>query len=135
MHPLKDLRSLIATSVLAAGTAMVSLPATAANDVVALKNALYGAGYDIRNVSASMDNSTRAALRAFQRDQAGLQVSGELDEPTKKALGMVEVKLAAAPRPEDEPVAASAAAEPEPEDAVVEDDVIEEDEDGGWSFF
>ncbi|UDL07420.1 peptidoglycan-binding protein [Marinobacter sp. CA1] len=114
---------------------MVSLPATAANDVVALKNALYGAGYDIRNVSASMDNSTRAALRAFQRDQAGLQVSGELDEPTKKALGMVEVKLAAAPRAEDEPVTASAAAELEPEDAVVEDDVIEEDEDGGWSFF
>lgn len=104
-----------------------------ANDVVALKNALYGAGYDISDVSPDMDQSTRNALSAFQRDQ-GIAVTGQLDEASKEALGMVAVQVAAAPQSQTVAVAASAD-EAEPETVEVEEDAIEEDEDGGWSFF
>lgn len=115
-------------------------PAAFADEIVALKNALYGAGYEVTNVSPQMDDSTRAALTKFQKDQ-GLQATGILDEPTKKALGMIEVQVAAAKPAQtasnsgsQAQVSDSAAASGEkPEQS--EDGAIEEDEDGGWSLW
>lgn len=119
----------------------ISLTAQA-NETVALKHALYGAGYEIENVSPSMDAATRSALEAFQQDHPDLTVTGELDESTKKALGMVEVDIAAA-SPAEPDVATSAqrvdTASVEPSAAVqAKPDVeggVEEEDDGGWSFF
>ncbi|MGO2135954.1 MAG: peptidoglycan-binding domain-containing protein, partial [Marinobacter sp.] len=62
----------------------------------------------------------------------GLQANGILDESTKKALGMISVQVAAA-APASEPKKAQAAAVSKPE--PVEEDAIEEEDDGGWSFF
>jgi len=118
---------------LAAGAVAVLgfAPAAFADETVALKNALYGAGYDIKNVSSGMDDATRSELSRFQKDN-GLQANGILDEATKKALGMISVRVAAtatASKPAtSQPAAASS---PEP----VEEDAIEEEEDGGWSLF
>lgn len=115
-------------------------PAAFADEIVALKNALYGAGYDITNVSPQMDDSTRSALTRFQQDN-GLQATGTLDDSTKEALGMISVQVAAsapsqstAPSTAPAQEQASSAAEtsaPEPE----QDDAIEEEEDGGWSLW
>lgn len=112
----------------------VVAPQVLANDVVAMKHALYGAGYNVGNVNGVMDDVTRNALRKFQRDQGTLVVSGELDEATKRALGMM-----AAPAAEPVAVREEVSAEPEglaesPVEAVA-DTVITEDEDGGWSLF
>ncbi len=115
-------------------------PAVFADEIVALKNALYGAGYDITNVSPQMDDSTRSALTRFQKDN-GLQTTGNLDDPTKEALGMISVQVAAS-APSQSAAASSAPAQesaasaaepsaPEPE----QDDAIEEEEDGGWSLW
>jgi peptidoglycan hydrolase-like protein with peptidoglycan-binding domain len=119
---------------MAGSFALAAAPAAMANDTVALKNALYGAGYAISNVSAQMDDATRSALEKFQRDN-GLTASGVLDDSTKEALGMVSVQVAAAPQSESSSTqsassssSTSAEAEPEPEAA-------EDDDDGGWSFF
>ncbi|MEC7378429.1 MAG: peptidoglycan-binding domain-containing protein [Pseudomonadota bacterium] len=115
-------------------------PSAFADEIVALKNALYGAGYDITNVSPQMDDSTRAALTKFQKDQ-GLQATGILDEPTKKALGMIEVQVAAAkPAPAADNAGSQAqasdnATEESAEPTQPEDGAIEEDEDGGWSLW
>jgi peptidoglycan hydrolase-like protein with peptidoglycan-binding domain len=122
---------------MAGSLALAAAPAAMANDTVALKNALYGAGYAISNVSPKMDDKTRSALEKFQRDN-GLTASGVLDDSTKEALGMVSVQVAAAPQSngsgsQNASSSSSAAAESQPE-AEVEDDVEEED-DGGWSFF
>ncbi|KEF31203.1 MAG: peptidoglycan-binding protein [Gammaproteobacteria bacterium] len=123
--------------VIAAGTAaMLGLAPTAyANETVALKNALYGAGYNITNVSSQMDDATRAQLTKFQKDH-GLQASGILDEETKKALGMISVQVAAAAKPKSDaaPAKAEPAAQAEPQKAD-DDGAIEEDEDGGWSLW
>lgn len=130
-----------AAAIFAGAMALAAAPTVLANDTVALKNALYGAGYDISNVSPQMDDGTRSALTAFQKDQ-GLNASGVLDEATKEALGMVPVQVAAASSSGSAGSSASAgtssaAAEPEKEEpaAQVEESDIEEDEDGGWSFF
>ncbi|MBR9871926.1 MAG: peptidoglycan-binding protein [Gammaproteobacteria bacterium] len=80
--------------------------AAQANDTIALKHALYGAGYNITNVSPTMDDSTRAELVRFQEDQ-GLKASGMVTEETKKVLGMVPVQQAAS-------ATASSAAAPAP---------------------
>ena len=115
-------------------------PAAFADEIVALKNALYGAGYDITNVSPQMDDSTRSALTRFQKDN-GLQTTGTLADPTKEALGMISVQVAAS-APSQSAAASSAPAQesassaaetsaPEPE----QDDAIEEEEDGGWSLW
>lgn len=115
-------------------------PAAFADETVALKNALYGAGYDITNVSPQMDDSTRSALTRFQQDN-GLQATGILDDATKEALGMISVQVAAsapsqstgsssAPTQESASSTAETSA-PEPE----QDDAIEEEEDGGWSLW
>ena len=111
--------------------------AASEDDIIALKNALYGAGYSITNTSGTMDQATKDALRAFQRDQSGLQVTGELDDATKEALGMAAVKAAASPAPAASAAPASdaggsGAVAEEPAD---EEGVVEEDEEGGWSFF
>lgn len=119
---------------MAAGTiALLGLTYPAyANEVVALKHALYGAGYDIENVNPEMDSNTRAELEKFQRDQ-GLDVTGSLDEATERALGMTSIQAVAsasgqagagAASPAEE--AATAATEPEPE---------EEEEESGWSLW
>ncbi|MGO2137357.1 MAG: peptidoglycan-binding domain-containing protein, partial [Marinobacter sp.] len=60
-------------------------PAAFADESVALKNALYGAGYNITGVGSGMDDATRSELSRFQKDN-GLQANGILDESTKKAL-------------------------------------------------
>jgi peptidoglycan hydrolase-like protein with peptidoglycan-binding domain len=116
--------------------------ASAADDVVALQNALYGAGYDITSVDGQMGPGTRSALKAFQKDQPNLQASGKLDADTKKALGMVSVELASASTTTATSASSASAsgtgssssagsrAQPEPEE-----DVVEEDDDGGWLFF
>ncbi|WP_166268569.1 peptidoglycan-binding domain-containing protein [Marinobacter caseinilyticus] len=126
---------LAAAAILAIALSSVASTATA-NDTVALKNALYGAGYTIANVNGSMDAETRAALKAFQKDRSDLQASGELDNSTKKALGMVSVQLAASAAPASKAAApAKAASTTKKEQAAAKDDVVEEDDDGGWSFF
>ncbi|WP_336367230.1 peptidoglycan-binding domain-containing protein [Marinobacter sp. C2H3] len=129
----------------AAGAALLLAlaPMAQANDVVALKNALYGAGYDVPNVSPDMGDATRKALVQFQKDH-GLEASGVLNEDTKKALGLVTVAAAtqaapkasaAKPSTKAEPAAkAQAAKAPEPKPAK-DDGAIEEDDDGGWSLW
>ncbi len=77
-HPLHKL-VLAAGAVALLGTASLSH----ANDVVALKHALYGAGYDINNVNPKLDEHTRAELTQYQEDQ-GLEASGTLNEETKE---------------------------------------------------
>ncbi len=120
---------------LAATTAMMLglAPAAHADETVALKNALYGAGYDISNVNSQMDDATRASLTKFQQDN-GLQASGILNDETKKALGLISIQVAANSQAASQGGSATAAAEPaQPAEEV--DGAIEEDEDGGWSLW
>ncbi|MCM0611063.1 peptidoglycan-binding protein [Marinobacter sediminum] len=127
---------------IAAGAAfMLGLaPAAYADETVALKNALYGAGYSITNVSPEMDDATRSALTKFQNDN-GLQATGILNDETKEALGMISVQVAAASSASagantdsSTSVEAQSAAPAEPE-ADAEEEAIEEDDDGGWSLW
>jgi hypothetical protein len=119
-----------------AGT-LVATPASA-NEVVALKNALYGAGYQVSNVNAEMDAATRSALESYQQAQ-GLMVTGELDEATRESLGLGGVTLAsgASARSSTSSGGSSSATQAEettvdePEEAAEE----EEDEDDGWSLW
>ncbi|WP_148861815.1 peptidoglycan-binding domain-containing protein [Marinobacter fonticola] len=112
----------------------------AANDTLALQNALYGAGYSIDRADGQMGPSTRSALEAFQKDHSDLKSTGQLDEATKEALGMVSVKVAAAPASSRKAasskpaVSEQAKADPQPAEAESEDGVEEED-DGSWLFF
>lgn len=133
MSIIKNATARMGRFALAAGAVAVLgfAPAAFADETVALKNALYGAGYDIKNVSSGMDDATRSELSRFQRDN-GLQANGILDEATKKALGMISVRVAAtttASKPATSQPAAVSSPEP------VEEDAIEEEEDGGWSLF
>lgn len=117
---------------IAVGTAAVLgfAPAAFADESVALKNALYGAGYNITSVSSGMDDATRSELSRFQKDN-GLQANGILDEETKKALGMISVQVAAAAPVSKPEKSQTATSTPEP----VEEEAAEEEDDGGWSFF
>lgn len=123
---------------IAAGTVMMLglAPAVSANKTVAVKNALYGAGYEIQNVSAQMDDSTRAALTEFQKDN-GLQATGMLDEETKKALGMISVQVAAASSGSSQSASnddvSNSSASVETKDKT--EGAIAEDEEGGWSLW
>ncbi|AZT82957.1 peptidoglycan-binding protein [Marinobacter sp. NP-4(2019)] len=135
--PTTTKRRPVIAAIITAALALSAAPVAFANNTVALKNALYGAGYDVDNVNSTMDSDTRSALRAFQQDQ-GLTVTGELNEATKSALGMVPMEVAvnqasAGNNPSvadgSDPVSVKAGSEPEQEDAV------EEDDDGGWSLF
>ena len=143
MSTMKKATSRLGRLTAAAGLAVTLgfAPAAFADEIVALKNALYGAGYDITNVSPQMDDSTRSALTRFQQDN-GLQATGILDDPTKEALGMISVQVAAsapaqstgtssAPAQQSASSAAAETSAPEPE----QDDAIEEDDDGGWSLW
>lgn len=130
-------RSRLAAAIML-GAMTLAAPHALANDTVALKNALYGAGYEITNVSPQMDEATRSALTAFQRDQ-GLTASGELDTATKEALGMVSVQVASSGSTgsSQSPASSSSSTASEPEqspDVQAEEDEIEEDDDGGWFF-
>lgn len=142
MSTMRNVTNRLGRLAAAAGLA-VSLgfaPAAFADETVALKNALYGAGYEITNVSPQMDDTTRAALTQFQKDN-GLQATGILDEPTKKALGMISVQVAAASPAQ--PAASASGTTPEAAPAKTEassaepaqDDAIEEEDDGGWSLW
>lgn len=115
---------------------VVTAPQALANDVIAMKHALYGAGYNVGNVNGTMDEAARAALRQFQSDQGALAVSGELDEATKRALGLMVAPMAAT---EAETVAGGVSAEAgeavEEKAETVADTGIAESEDGGWSLF
>ncbi|MDL0430680.1 peptidoglycan-binding domain-containing protein [Marinobacter sp. TBZ242] len=129
-------RSRLAAAVML-GAITFAAPHALANETVALKNALYGAGYEVTNVSPQMDEATRSALTEFQRDQ-GLNASGELDDATKEALGMVSVQVASSGSGEASQKASPAtndASEPESEQAQTEEGDIEEDDDGGWSLW
>ena len=139
MRPMKTVTRHIGRTALAVGTvALLGLaPVAQANEVVALKHALYGAGYDITNVSPSMDDKTRAELTRFQKDN-GLEATGILNEETERALGLITVQQAAADAGQSAPAATAQAAPEEPAPAETEssaDDTIEEDEDGGWSLW
>ncbi|MBW0148752.1 peptidoglycan-binding protein [Marinobacter sp. CAU 1620] len=123
---------------IAAGTAALLglAPAAYADETVALKNALYGAGYNITNVSSQMDDATRAALTKFQKEN-GLQATGMLDDETKKALGMISVQVAAAstaPAQNSSAPAEAESAAPEQTEST-DEGAIEEDDDGGWSLW
>lgn len=149
MSTMKKPTSPLGRFAIAVGTTFILglAPAAFADEIVALKNALYGAGYDITNVSPRMDDSTRAALTKYQKDH-GLQATGNIDEETKKALGMVSVKVAAAPAKSSTSASAPAkssastpapakAAAPDKQKAAAKDDTAKEKEkdDGGWSFW
>ncbi len=129
------IRSRLAATVMLGALTLAAAPHALANEAVALKNALYGAGYEITNVDPQMDDATRSALTEFQRDQ-GLDASGELDEATKKALGMVSVQVASSGSGEaSQKAAASTNDASEPEEAQTEEGDVEEDDDGGWSLW
>lgn len=132
MSIIKNATTRLSRLALAAGAATVLgfAPGVFADETVALKNALYGAGYNITNVNSGMDDTTRAELTRFQQDN-GLQASGMLNEPTKEALGMVSVQVAASGSVQTPEANQAAAKEPE----AAEDEAIEEEDDGGWSFF
>lgn len=132
------MRSRLAAAVMLGATTFAASHALA-NETVALKNALYGADYEVTNVSPQMDEATRSLLTEFQRDQE-LSASGELDDATKEALGMVSVQVAssgsAGSSSQNTSASSSAASESEePAQPREEEDDIEEDDDGGWSFF
>ncbi|MFO8142984.1 MAG: peptidoglycan-binding domain-containing protein [Marinobacter sp.] len=129
-HPLRKLAFAAGTIALLATTGLAQ--ANQANDVVALKHALYGAGYDIENVSPALDDTTRAELERFQREQ-GLQPSGVLDEPTERALGMISVQQAAGAT--EQPVVGSVPPAGAVELQAAAEAVEEEEEDGGWSLW
>ncbi len=129
-------RSRLAAAVMLGAVTLAAAPHALANETVALKNALYGAGYEITNVSPQMDQATRSALTAFQRDQ-GLNASGELDNATKEALGMVSVQVASsgsAGSSQNSTASSGAASEPEEAADAQSEEEIEEDDDGGWFF-
>lgn len=129
-------RSRLAAAVMLGAVTLAAAPHALANETVALKNALYGAGYEVTNVSPQMDQATRSALTAFQRDQ-GLNASGELDNATKEALGMVSVQVASSGSTgSSQNAIASSGAASEPEEAAdaQSEEEIEEDDDGGWFF-
>lgn len=130
-------RTPLAAALLLGTMALAAAPQALANEIVALKNALYGAGYEVTNVSPEMDQATRSALTEFQEDQ-GLSATGELDEATKKALGMVSVQVASSgsdAASQDAGTSSDSASEPdEPAEAKAEEE-DDEDDDGGWSFF
>lgn len=132
------MRSPLAAAMLFGAMTLAAAPHALANETVALKNALYGAGYEVTNVSPEMDENTRSELTEFQRDQ-GLSASGELDEATKEALGMVSVQVASSGSggsAQNAEPSSSAASEPEePAESQAEEDDVEEEDDGGWSFF
>jgi peptidoglycan hydrolase-like protein with peptidoglycan-binding domain len=118
--------------VLLAGT-FAATPVSA-NEVVALKNALYGAGYEIKNVTPEMDAATRAALESYQQSQA-LMVTGELDAATRESLGIGGVSPAAAAAVPS-PTRSSPAPAPAPAKKPKSDAKEKEAEDGGgWSFW
>ncbi|MEQ5836886.1 peptidoglycan-binding domain-containing protein [Marinobacter sp. NFXS9] len=129
----------LATGALAALVTLGGAPAYAADDVFALQNALYGAGYRIDSVDGQMGPSTKSALEAFQKDHAGLKATGKLDQATKEALGMVSVQIAEADVAQSKPAPAKQAEKAnEPKPAAAEEDsedAVEEDDDGGWLFF
>ncbi|MGC8121579.1 peptidoglycan-binding domain-containing protein [Marinobacter sp. VGCF2001] len=124
------------TALAAGAVALLGMTSVAqANDVVALKHALYGAGYDVTNVDPAMDDATRSELTRFQKEN-GLAATGILNEETEKALGLITVQQAAANAGQAAPAstAQSAPAEPAPAESSAED-TIEEDDDGGWSLW
>lgn len=135
MRTMKTVTRHISRTALAVGTvALLGLvPVAEANEVVALKNALYGAGYDITNVSPSMDDKTRAELTRFQKDN-GLEATGILNEETKRALGLITVQQVAAETGQSTPTSA-APAPVEAKPSAEETETIEEDKDGGWSLW
>lgn len=128
-HPMRKVALAAGTIALLAVT-----PLAQANDVVALKHALYGAGYDIENVSPELDDSTRAELERFQLEQ-GLEPTGVLDEPTERALGLISVQQAAGASGQSGAASAPSAADSAAEPQTAEEAVEEEEEDSGWSLW
>lgn len=103
-----------------------------ANEVVALKNALYGAGYEINNVTPEMDAATRSALESYQQSRA-LMVTGELDAATRASLGIGGVGPAAGSAAVPPSTRSSTA--PAPAKKPKSDAKEKEAEDDGWLFW
>lgn len=136
MSSIKTATSNLGRLATAAATVMMLglAPVTQADETVALKNALYGAGYDINNVSSQMDDATRASLTKFQQDN-GLQASGILNDETKKALGLISIEVAANSQSASQSAGSSASAAEPAQPAEEVEGAIEEDDDGGWSLW
>ncbi|PAV26014.1 peptidoglycan-binding protein [Tamilnaduibacter salinus] len=128
--------------------------AAAADEIFAAQNALYGAGYDIDSADGQMGPSTRSALEQFQQDHPDLQVTGELNDDTREALGLVTTEVVSASSSSagaaQEASTSSSSANasgsdtdaPEAVDSAGSDSGaessegdIEEEDDGSWSFF
>ena len=57
------------------------------NDLEAVEQALEEKGYDAGKVDGRADNMSRAAIRAFQKDE-GIPITGMIDEKTADRLGL-----------------------------------------------
>lgn len=71
--------------------ALIACPLVNAASVQAIfsaENALYGAGYNIGQADGWIDEQLRSAIRQYQTDRSGLDVTGELDSQTLAALGI-----------------------------------------------
>ena len=66
----------------------VTAQAGPAQTIYSAENALYGAGHEIGKADGWMDNTLRAAIRRYQSSDDELQVTGNLDPETLKALGV-----------------------------------------------
>jgi len=56
--------------------------------IINVQHALKERGYYIGDVTGSLGPASRQALNAYQRDY-GLEVTGAIDEPTVRALGLI----------------------------------------------
>lgn len=59
------------------------------NDMEAVEQALEEKGYDVGKVDGRADNVSRAAIRAFQKDE-GIPITGMIDEKTADRVGFKE---------------------------------------------
>jgi peptidoglycan hydrolase-like protein with peptidoglycan-binding domain len=59
------------------------------NDMEAVEQALEDKGYDVGRVDGRADDVSRAAIRAFQKDE-GIPITGMIDEKTADRLGFKE---------------------------------------------
>lgn len=127
-------------------------------EIFAVQNALYGAGYSIDHADGKMDASTHKALKAYQQKNS-LKVTGDIDNQTMVNLGvkvsdqetannLVQAKLASygigsappgmkAASEETKPAAQSAAAEAKPEKkaAPKKEEEKSKKKKSGWWFW
>lgn len=86
-------KNLVVLSSAAVSAASMSwAPSALASDplqtIYSAEHALYGAGYDIGRADGWIDDTLRSAIREYQSNTGELKISGSLDAPTLKALGV-----------------------------------------------